>query len=100
MSASICAARARPTRARSGARGTACETPTRAHLRRTCAALALACLAATAHADDLLGIYRQAVASDPVLASARANWSATQEVVPQARANLLPLVSLGGSATY
>ena len=51
-------------------------------------------------ADDLLQIYRDALASDPVLASARANWVATQENVPQARAGLLPNVGLAANATY
>ena len=52
-----------------------------------------------ASADDLLQIYRDALASDPVLASARANWAATQENVPQARAGLLPSVGLAANAT-
>ena len=46
--------------------------------------------------EDLLQIYRDALASDPMLASARANWAATQENVPQARAGLLPAVGLAG----
>src|SRR5690348_9449152 len=49
-------------------------------------------------AEDLLQIYREAVANDPTLASARATWEATQEVVPQARAGLLPSVTLVGNA--
>jgi outer membrane protein len=53
----------------------------------------------TAAAEDLLQIYRDAVANDPTLASARATWMATQEVVPQARANLLPSVTLNANAT-
>ena len=52
----------------------------------------------TATAEDLLQIYRDAVANDPTLASARANWDATQEAVPQARAGLLPSVTLVGNA--
>jgi outer membrane protein len=52
-----------------------------------------------AAADDLLQIYRDALASDPVLASARASWAATQENVPQARAGLLPSVGLAANAT-
>ena len=51
-----------------------------------------------ASADDLLQVYRDALASDPVLASARANWAATQENVPQARAGLLPSVGLAANA--
>jgi outer membrane protein len=52
-----------------------------------------------ASADDLLQIYRDALANDPVLASARANWVATQENIPQARAGLLPAVGLAANAT-
>ena len=50
-------------------------------------ALVAACSStiSAAWADDLLQIYRDALASDPVLASARASWAATQENVPQAR---------------
>ena len=51
-----------------------------------------------ADAEDLIQIYRDALANDPTYASARANWAATQEVLPQARAGLLPLVSLLGIA--
>jgi outer membrane protein len=58
----------------------------------------LATALSTAAAEDLLQIYREAVANDPTLASARANWEATQEVVPQARAGLLPSVTLQGNA--
>jgi outer membrane protein len=51
-----------------------------------------------AAAEDLIQIYRDAVANDPTLAAARATWEATQEVLPQARANLLPAVTLQGNA--
>ncbi|HJU22613.1 MAG TPA: TolC family outer membrane protein [Casimicrobiaceae bacterium] len=50
-----------------------------------------------ARAEDLMDIYRQAQQSDPTVAAARANWQATQERVPQARAGLLPNVSLAAS---
>ena len=62
-----------------------------------CAALTLA--AAPAAAEDLLQIYREAQASDPVIASAKANWQAAQEALPQARAGLLPSAVATGSAT-
>jgi outer membrane protein len=52
----------------------------------------------SAAAEDLLQIYRDALANDPTLASARATWLATQESVPQARAGLLPSVTLVGNA--
>ena len=57
-----------------------------------------ACAALPAAGEDLVQIYRDAVANDPVLASARATWQATQEAVPQARAGLLPAVTLQGNA--
>jgi len=64
-------------------------------------ALGAACSGALAPAaaDDLLQIYRDALANDPVLGSARATWAATQENVPQARAGLLPTVGLAANAT-
>jgi outer membrane protein TolC len=52
----------------------------------------------SARAEDLLQIYRDALTSDPTLASARASWLATQENVPQARDGLLPLVLLTAPA--
>ncbi|TMG85850.1 MAG: TolC family outer membrane protein [Betaproteobacteria bacterium] len=70
-------------------------------LKRTLA-IALAAVLSNAlqpaTAEDLLQIYRDAVANDPTLASARAGWEATQEAVPQARAGLLPSVTLVGNA--
>ena len=45
----------------------------------------LALASAASGAEDLLQIYREAQQSDPTLAGARANWSAVQERVPQAR---------------
>lgn len=72
-------------------------------LKRTLAIALGAMLGAVlpaAAAEDLVQIYREALARDPTLASARATWIATQENVPQARANLLPSVTLQGNATY
>ena len=51
-------------------------------------------------AEDLMQVYREAQQYDPVLASARASWSSTQERVPQARAGLLPNVGLTGAANH
>jgi outer membrane protein len=65
---------------------------------RTAAAVALACIAAAAQAEDLLQIYREAQKQDPAIAAARSQWEATQERVPQARAGLLPSVSAQGQA--
>jgi outer membrane protein len=62
-------------------------------------ALALATLAAlgSASAADLLTVYRDAQVSDPVYQSARAQYAATLENLPQARAAYLPLIA--GTAT-
>src|SRR5208337_4410669 len=71
-------------------------------LRRTLALALGAALGAAmpaAVAEDLVQIYHDAVGNDPTLASARATWVATQENVPQARANLLPSVTLAANAT-
>ncbi|HLW11425.1 MAG TPA: TolC family protein, partial [Casimicrobiaceae bacterium] len=62
-----------------------------------CFAVALAASASCA-AEDLMDVYREAQRNDPTVAAARANWEATQERVPQARAGLLPNVSLSVSA--
>ena len=61
-------------------------------------ALCLAGLSGSAAGDDLVQIYGDALTSDPTLAAARANWAATQQALPQARAGLLPLVSLLATA--
>jgi outer membrane protein len=71
-------------------------------LRRTLAiafGAAMGAFLPAAVAEDLVSIYHDAVANDPTLASARATWMATQENVPQARANLLPSVTLAANAT-
>ena len=72
-------------------------------LRRSLAIALLTLLGgalAPAAAEDLLQIYREAVANDPTLASARATWEATLEAVPQARAGLLPSVTLQGNVAH
>jgi outer membrane protein len=61
-----------------------------------CCVVALA-LPGIAGAEDLMAIYREAQRNDPTVAAARANWEALQERVPQARAGLLPNVSLSAS---
>jgi outer membrane protein len=58
----------------------------------------LLAVVAPAAGEDLMQIYREAQRNDPALAAARANWEATQERVPQARAGLLPNVTLSASA--
>ena len=61
--------------------------------RRTVLAAALAALSCAAGAADLLAIYHDAQVSDPVYQSARAQYNASIEALPQARAGYLPLVS-------
>ena len=62
------------------------------------AVLVAACFAATsAIGADLIDIYRDAQAQDPVYSSARYTYEASKEFVPQARANLLPSVGLSAN---
>lgn len=63
-------------------------------LRTLTIALALACAAGAAHADDLMQVYQEAHASDPTLAGAQATKLATDENVDQARAVLLPQIGI------
>src|SRR2546423_12670106 len=70
-------------------------------LKRALAILIATAMSASlsgAVAEDLIQIYRDALGSDPILASARATREATQELVPQARAGLLPAVKLVADA--
>lgn len=53
-----------------------------------------------AHAADLLDVFRQAQTADAVYASARAQWAAAQERIPQGRAGLLPQASISGNTLY
>ena len=62
-------------------------------------ALGLASLAPPAIGEDLVDIYREALRADPAIAAAQANWVATQEKAPQARAGLLPNVSASGNGS-
>lgn len=61
--------------------------------------IAGAFIALDAQAADLLQIYQQALVNDAQYASARAALRAGEEKLPQARAGLLPVVGLSGSAT-
>ena len=63
------------------------------------AALGLFAVAGPASGEDLMQIYRDAVKSDPALASAQANWQATQENLPQAKSALLPNASAAAGAS-
>jgi outer membrane protein len=64
--------------------------------KRLAILLAASGLAFSAHGADLLAVYRDAMVSDPVYQAARAQYQATVEKLPQARAGYLPLVT--GSA--
>lgn len=61
------------------------------------ATLLAAITASPVHATNLLDVYRDARAQDPVYASARASAEAGKEAYPQARAGLLPNVNLSGA---
>jgi len=54
-------------------------------------------LAHAAHGADLLSIYRDAMVSDPVYQSARAQYQASIEALPQARSGYLPLVGFSAA---
>ena len=60
--------------------------------------LAAAGLATSAWGADLVGVYRDALVSDPVYQAARAQYTASVERLPQARAGYLPLVTGSASA--
>lgn len=51
-------------------------------------------------ADDLLSLYRAALSQDPVYLAARYTLQAAEQKVPQARADLLPVVSLGADVSH
>lgn len=57
----------------------------------------LALAAPTTDRADLMSVYRQAVMHNSDLAAARAEFAARQESVPQAWANLLPIITAGTS---
>jgi outer membrane protein len=52
------------------------------------------------HADDLLGIYREALVQDPVFAGQRSQYQAAKERRVQARALLLPNINATGNVNY
>jgi outer membrane protein len=67
-------------------------------LTRLAAILVSSGLVMSAQAADLLGVYRDALVSDPIFQSARSQYQAGLEKLPQARAGYLPLVSGSASA--
>ena len=60
--------------------------------------MAWAAEAPLATKTDLVSVYQEAVDNNADLAAARAQYGAQKEVVPQARAGLLPNLSGGGQA--
>jgi outer membrane protein len=52
------------------------------------------------HADDLMGVYREALVQDPVFAAQRSQYQASKERRVQARALLLPNINATGNANY
>ena len=65
--------------------------PSVTRIASLCAALFIA---TPTFAADLIDVYRQALSQDPVYASARYTYEAGREVLPQARANILPSIGL------
>jgi outer membrane protein len=56
--------------------------------------------AAASPGEDLIDIYDLAVQSDPVLREVEQQFYSTREIEPQARALLLPSLSVGGNLDY
>ena len=61
--------------------------------------LACAASSSSANAEDLLSVYQQAQASDPIVLKAHAQYLAAEEGIDQARAILLPQLSASASYT-
>tara|TARA_R110002072_G_scaffold104099_3_gene228432 strand:- start:1648 stop:3039 length:1392 start_codon:yes stop_codon:yes gene_type:complete len=61
------------------------------------ATLAATVVAPHAQATNLADIYDLAINKDPQIAAAKANYLATREALPQARAGLLPTISVGAT---
>ena len=68
-------------------------------MKTLAAAIAATSAIGVACAADLVTVYRDALVSDPVFQSARAQYQAGIEKSPQARAGYLPLVTAGASTT-
>lgn len=66
------------------------------------AALLWASTLAPTHAvaEDLLSFYRAALSQDPIYLAARHTLQAAEQKVPQARADLLPVISLSADASH
>jgi len=62
-----------------------------------CGMSTIAIVNSPAHAADLLQIYRLAQSNDPTYDSARYEFAAAQQKLPQARAGLLPVININGN---
>jgi outer membrane protein len=69
------------------------------NLKRLVVLLAASGFALSAQGADLIGVYRDALSSDPVYQAARAQYQASIERLPQARAGYLPFIT-GSAAAY
>jgi outer membrane protein len=69
-------------------------------LLRTTLAAVIATAIGPACGSDLLSLYRDALVSDPVYQSARDQYQANVEALPQARAGYLPLIAASASVFH
>ncbi|MDH5263444.1 MAG: TolC family outer membrane protein [Betaproteobacteria bacterium] len=69
------------------------------NLKRLVVLLAASGFALSAQGADLIGVYRDALSSDPVYQAARAQYQASIERLPQARAGYLPFLT-GSAGAY
>lgn len=66
-------------------------------MRRILAAIVLAGASVHANGEGLLDVYRIAKGNDPIINAARHAYEAAREKIPQARAGLLPVLSLSAN---
>ena len=57
------------------------------------------CISSLSLADSLESLYKDALASDPQYAAAKAQYAAVEERVPQARAGILPTLTFSANST-
>ncbi len=69
-------------------------------LPRIVLVLAVSCAIAPVRAADLVSLYHDALSSDPVYQSARAQYQAGLEKLPQARSGYLPQIAFTASAFH
>lgn len=69
-------------------------------MKRIVLLVAAVCAGSVAQAADLLSVYQEARLSDAKYASARYQLEASREKLPQARAGLLPTLTLTGNTAY